>query len=85
MSEKQLISEWKQLIHPRLSLEQYREIRSKYTIVTMNRIVADELVRKAQINPIAESFPTAVSKANPVYDTAERDTMSNRMGCVGAI
>ena len=82
MNEKQLNNEWKQLIHPRLTLDEYREIRQKYTINTMNRIVADELIRKAKIHPVKESFPSAVKKANPVYDTATRDTLSNRHGCM---
>jgi hypothetical protein len=84
MTEKQLIHEWKQLIYPSLTLEQYRQIRNKYTYNNMNQIVADELVRRAKINPIIESFPTAVKKNNPVYEKADRDSMSNRHGCMGA-
>lgn len=83
IKESQLISEWKQLISPRLTLNEYREIRSKYRVEKMNRITAEELIRRAKTNPVPESFPSAVTKANPVYETATRDSLSNRHGCRG--
>lgn len=81
MTEKQIISEWKRFINPHLTLEQYKEIRSQYNIVKMNKIVAEQLIAKGKMSAV-EQFPSAVKAANPVYDTAERTTMSNRIGCM---
>lgn len=81
LSSKQLLHEYNTLIQPRLTLEEYTEIRSKYASTHMNRIVADELIRRAKLNPETETFPTAVTKPNTVWETADRDTLSNRHGC----
>ena len=83
ITEKQLIHEWKTFL-PTITLEQYKELRKNHTN-PMTRTLAKELLRRSKINASTESFPTSVKKANPVYDTAERDTLSNRHGCMGSI